>query len=84
MISSVPNRSTGLCENWGLIGLVGSRTNQTARRSLHWLLESGNEPGPAGAKSVAQPSSRHAIIFSFSPEPHWPDASAGVEATVHR
>jgi hypothetical protein len=43
---------------------------QTGARSagLDWLLESGNEPGPTGAKAVAQPSSRHAIISSVSPE----------------
>jgi hypothetical protein len=54
------------------------------RRSLDWLLESGNEPGPAGAKAVAQSGSSHATISSVSPEPGWPDASVGAGATVHR
>jgi hypothetical protein len=53
------------------------------RRSLDWLLESGNEPGPAGVKAGAPPGSRHATISSVSPEPGWPDASAGAGATVH-
>jgi hypothetical protein len=80
----LPPRNPGECygELLGADWLAGSRTNQAAqvRLSLDWLLQSGNEPGPAGAKAVAQPGSRHAIIFNVSLEPGWPDA----EATVHR
>jgi hypothetical protein len=58
--------------------------NQAAQCSLDWLLESGNEPGPTCAKAVAQPVSRHATISSVSPDPGWPDASVGADATVHK
>jgi hypothetical protein len=54
------------------------------RPSLYWLLESGNEPGPAGAKADAQAGSRHATISSVPPEPGWPDKNVGAGATVYR